>query len=237
MWIADRPVSVYLSPLEVPVYDSVKSVLVPWLGQFEGNLPYMYLDVKGRVATGVGTDINSPAAARALAWRWKDGHLASADEVTREWASVNAMQGHRLEGGGSITWIQRAQLLVDPQSLAVYTAKLLASYEAVLRLPSFIGPAYDSLPGVCQLARLRTAYADGAWARWPRLDAALAVGNWQTAANESQPGDIMVQNVNYRRSYRAVRALYLLADAYPGSELPDPLPDGRSDTPTLPDAA
>ncbi len=215
------------------MHESVRNAILPWLAQFEGEAPWMYLDIKGRVATGIGTDINSPNAARQIVWLWPDGRTASADEVTREWCAVHAMQAHRSAGGGSSVWSERPHLHVDPDSLAAYTARIFEHYESQLRLPERIGDVWDTLPAVCQLARLRTSYADGEDAildGWPRLDFALRQGDWTKSANESQPKDMNVQNASYRASYRAVHSLYLMSYSYAGDALPDTLPDGSSIT-------
>jgi hypothetical protein len=218
--------------------DSVKAVILPWLAQFEGSVPWMYLDIYGRVACGIGTDINSPSAALQLEWHWKNGQRATPSEVTREWCGVQAMQGHTTDGGGSATWRDRAQLTVGQASLAAYTATLFGVYEALLILPERIGPAWPTLPGVVQLARLRTSYADGESAAldgWPALDWAIRCERWEDAARECMPKDLGRQNASYKLSYHAVQDLYLLADAWPGEDMPSPLPNG-TERATQPDA-
>lgn len=203
-------ISALLSPFaeEVPVYPSVAAHLIDFLAEFEGRVTWMYVDKLGRIATGIGTDINTPPAACAIRWLRADGTTATGSEVQAEWLRVHALQAHRNEGGGSPTFRDSARLHVDPESLAAYTTKLLANYEDVLRSPHHLGDAYDACGADCQVARLRTAYADGPGSPWPKLDAAIRARDFLAAANESKPHDYDTQNASYRASYDAVRVLY-----------------------------
>ena len=203
------------------MWPSVRSRLLPWLARWEGSVSWMYLDVLGRVATGIGTDLNSPQAANALIWRHPGGQQASPDEVVHEWLRVKAMTSSAKLGGGNAVWRDSAHLTVDPDSLAEYPDALLEGYESVLRTRI---QGYDALPGPAQLARLRTAYAEGPGARWPKLDAALSAQDWATAVEECSPGDYARQNASYRASYDAVCELYRIAPDWPGDSLPDVLP-------------
>lgn len=198
----------YAGPVEAPVYPSVRARLLPILAQFEGDLLYMYPDGEGRVACGIGTDINSPAAANLLRWIRLDGTWADPSEVEAEWMRVRGLRQYRREGGGSSRFRDSAQLHVDPDSLEEYTDGLLADDERVIRQPQFLGAAYDTMPADAQLARLRTMYADGPESPWPKMDAAIRAGNFLEAAAESRPHDYWTQNPAYRRSYDMVKVLY-----------------------------
>lgn len=196
------------------MWPSVQAAIGPFLAKYEGSRRNMYLDKSGRVATGIGTDINSPAAANLLVWQRRDGSTATASEVAAEWARVNALQAYKGVGGGNPPFSTSAVLFVEPASLAAYTARLFANDEAVLRSSARIGPAWDvSTPADGQMGRLRTAYADGEGStatkdEWPKLDAAIARGDFVTAEAESQPKDLEKQPKAYRDSYAAVKVLY-----------------------------
>lgn len=207
----------------------------PWVGQFEGLylddgtvFRWMGLDEEGRVATTLGCDIDSPQNAALLTWRYTpaaDAPIASRAEVYHEWARVKAMQAHKDEGGASEAFRSSARLFVDLASLYGYLGKLVAAQEPMLRRRI---PAWDTVPGVVQMARIRTSYAEGATALWPLLDAAIARGAWAEAAKQCFPGDMATQSAKYRQSYWAVYELYLLGKDYPGDELPNPLPNGSA---------
>jgi hypothetical protein len=219
-----------LAVLRVPMRATVAAAFFPWVGQFEGltcddgtPFTWMGLDEEGRVATALGCDIDAPASASLLVWHRADGSIASSGEVAAEWHRVKALQSARKCGGASSAFRSTATLFVDLPSLYAYLTRLLATQEPILRRSI---PTWEDLPGVAQVARLRTSYAEGASKPWPLLDAALVRCDWTTAAAECMPGDVATQSAKYRQSYDAVRALYLVAADYPGDELPVPLPDG-----------
>jgi len=205
-----------------------------WLAQFEGNCPWPYLDAEGLVTVGLGflCPLNM---ALLLNWLLPSGASASAADVHAAYDVLSGLPKGR--GGG---WYEgRVGITLSPRSWNVLYEHKISGFEAALRAARHVGPAWDSLPSVCQLARLRTDWADGGESAWPRLDAALARGDWATAAKECWPRDAgpdpedsatadrtTVQPRAYIASYRAVRALYRLAADYPSDELPEPLPDG-----------
>ena len=55
---------------------------------FEGRVPWMYLDCKGLVTTGVGNLIEPASEACKLPWLHSDGTPASKDEIVAEWQLV-----------------------------------------------------------------------------------------------------------------------------------------------------
>ena len=197
------------------MWPSVAREIDSFLGRFEGaRLRHMYLDKAGRVATWTGLDINSPAAAEVLTWTHAaDGSPASEADVDAEWRRVDALQSYAGVGGDQPVFRDSAVLQVDPDSATAYQLRLFAAYEAALRSSAHVGPAWDTIPADAQLARLRTDYADGAASAWPKLDAAIARGDFRTAEDESQPKDLRTQTQGYRDSYTAVKLLYRNAAA------------------------
>jgi hypothetical protein len=192
-----------------------------WLACYEGDCRDPYLDV--RALPTVGLAFLCPlSVALTLAWTKPSGELATPADVHAGYASLCKLPPGM--GGG---WYRgRAGLTLTPSSYAALYAAKLALFESQLRSPAHVGPAWDSLPAVCQIARMRTAWADGGESAWPHLDAALGCSDWMTAAAQSQPSDMATQPAAYRASYRAVAELYRLAVSYPDDDLPDALPDG-----------
>lgn len=206
-----------------------------WLTPYEGNYPGLYRDKDGLPTAGLAFLVPL-SIGLGLAWTVpSSGALATPADIHAGYEALFALP--KGMGGG---WYQsRVPLRLSPHSAAVLFAEKIASYEKALSSPTHVGPAWFTLPAVCQLARLRTDWADGSASPWPKLDAALARGDWAAAAAECWPKDAgpdpddpstagrkTTQPKEYIASYRAVRALYLLAADYPGDELPDPLPDG-----------
>lgn len=196
-----------------------------WLAQFEGDLSRPYLDVKGLPTVGLGF-LCPLSTALACAWAVPStGALATPADVHAAYEALLRLPPGK--GGG---WYEsRVDLALSPHSAAALLTSHVLEYEIALRSAFGVGPAWDALPGVAQIARLRTSWADGAYSRWPKLDAALRAGDWDTAQTECMPSDMARQPAAYVASYRAVRALYGLAASFPGEELPYPLPDGSVD--------
>lgn len=225
----------------------VAQAIWPWLGQFEGLycqdgslFQWLGLDQYGRPCTALGADLPSPAAMGAILWRHgrdSSSPQASPDEVAHEWARVYSMADvdgsgarHCPDGAASAKFRDSAHLYFDVASLYAWCANKADQIEASLRRTI---PNWDAIASCAQLARLRTAWADGPLSRWPKLDAAVQKGWWGTekaepltASGECMPSDCQRQNPTYRRSYLAVRQLYVLAATTPVDQLPDPVPDG-----------
>jgi hypothetical protein len=219
----------------------------PWIGAYEGLycsdgslFQWLGLDVLGRPCTALGVDLPSPAAMGAIRWRHgrdSTSPQATPDEVAHEWARVYSMADvdpdgsrHCPDGAASSKFRDSTHLYFDVPSLYAWCANKADQIEAALRR---LIPRWDSLEACAQLARLRTAWADGPASRWPKLDAALQAGRWGTAgaepgtaSGECMPSDYGRQNPTYRRSYMAVRQLYVLAATTPPDQLPSPIPDG-----------
>ena len=205
-----------------------------WLKPFEGDCRDPYLDVRGLPTVGLAF-LCPLSVALLCSWTLPSGELATPAAIHAAYDKLTALP--KGMGGG---WYQgKVGLTLTPHSFAVLYAQKLASFEKALRSSSHVGPAWDTLPGVCQLARMRSDWADGSASPWPKLDSALARGDWETAAAECWPIDAgpdpedsttegrkTTQPAEYTKSYLAVRQLYRLASQFPDDELPDQLPDG-----------
>lgn len=214
----------------------VVTSFLDWVGQFEGvwldaartvRFRWLGLDKEGRPSSAYGSDFASAQAMAEVVWRTGPGPSdppATFQQIADEWHRVNSMQAHKGEGGASAAFRDSARLFYDVPSLYNWCGRKLGiMYDARRKAI----PGWDSVPLVGRLARLRTSWADGAFAEWPHLDAAISRGDWVTAAAECMPRDYSVQTLAYQRSYDAVRTLYQLAPSYPGDELPSPMPDGK----------
>jgi hypothetical protein len=203
-----------------------------WIAQFEGDCRDPYLDVRGLVTVGVGF-LCPLSVALLCSWTTPAGALATPAEIHAGYDVLTSLPPGR--GGG---WYRgRAGLTLTPFSFAALYAQRISGFETALRSPAHVGPAWDGLAAVGQIARMRTAWAEGGAAPWPKLDAAIRAGAWEVAARECWPADAgpdpedpatahrtTSQPAEYVASYHAVRALYRLAAGYPGEELPLELP-------------
>jgi hypothetical protein len=169
-------------------YPSVLSAFQKWTEDNEGRLPYMYLDVLGKVTTGIGNLIDSVFAAQALPWKHgASGSLATPSEVATGWAAVKALQDQK-EASGRYTAFQNATDLRLSQSdvdnlfqsvLSDFTSKLKVGF-----------PNFDSLPADAQMALLGMSWALGPnfAPGWPKF----------TAAVNASPPDFLVASTESR---------------------------------------
>lgn len=166
---------------------AVASAFVDFSEPFEGRVAHMYLDRLGWVTTAVGVKIDDSDATRrepeapalALPWVHRDGTPASRDEIRSEWLMVKrnpvaAVKGYTcLEGLCSLSLTREGLQLVVERKLVDMDARLAARF-----------PEYEAWPADAQLATLSLAWACGSSFDYPKLDAALRVRDFETAALE-----------------------------------------------------
>lgn len=169
------------------MYDSVRQNFQKFSSKFEGYVPWMYLDVKGLVTTGMGNLIDSVADAQKLPWYKPDGSLASPNEVGAEWSLVKGMQDKKNIGGGNFGPLTTLRLHDDGIQQLI-NSKLDAN-EAIL-IKRF--PGYSSWPADAQLGLLSMAWAMGPAFNFPKFQSAVnqLVPDFKTAAVESHMNDV-----------------------------------------------
>ncbi len=189
---------------------AVERVWMTFSERFEGRLPFMYLDRKGLVTTGVGNLIDSPAAALTLPWARPDGLPASRVDIENAWHKVKGRQDWRDRGGrafGPLTTIRLSDAAIDG-----LVFRKLAENERAAR-ERF--PGYDTWPADAQLAILSMAWAAGAhvFARFPKMCRALHGGDFEVAAAECELSGVGVEPRN-----EANRILLLNAFRFAGTD-------------------
>lgn len=151
--------------------------------RFEGEIAWMYPDIKGLITTGVGNLIDPLDQATGLPWRRiADGQLAAPEEVVAEWQRMKADPA--LPRSGAQAAKGRATLELSPEAIGDLVERRLAADLAVIRAqPDFSG--FDRWPSDAQLALLSMAWAQGpGFQHWPRFRAACAAGDFAAAAAE-----------------------------------------------------
>jgi GH24 family phage-related lysozyme (muramidase) len=150
------------------------------LEEFEGSIPWMYLDTVGKVTVGVGLMLPDAAAARKLSFVLGD-RPATEDEVAAEFARVEAMAM-----GRPAQFYHRAGGPVLPQAeIDSLLRTVLLGFEGELRAKL---AGYDSFPDSVKLALLDMAYnlgPAGLLREYPRMLRAVEAGNWAQAAATS----------------------------------------------------
>jgi GH24 family phage-related lysozyme (muramidase) len=162
------------------MHPSVLAAFPTFSDKLEGHCDCMYLDVRGLVTTGRGNLIDPMGGALLLPWTVGDGGpVATQEQITDEWLLVKS----RTDLAGTSYPTRRAitTLRLSNEAIDALTDARLKENEAILA-PHF--PAWDSVPADAQLARHSVAWACGAASPWPKLDAAIRAGDYETAAAE-----------------------------------------------------
>ena len=103
-----------------------QAVANKWLSinsQWEGYLPYMYLDVRGLVTTGMGNLIDPISLATALPWQRADGSPASQSEIVAAWQAVKARTD--LESGYGQAYAQVTSLRLSKEAINALVLSVL----------------------------------------------------------------------------------------------------------------
>ena len=150
------------------------------LKEFEGSIPWMYLDTVGKVTVGVGLMLVNDQAAHALPFMMGD-RPATREEIQHEFSRVQGMK----KGLLAKLYLARKGLLLPDETINDHLHGTLLGFEGYLR--SHIH-GYDVLPEAAKLALLDMIYNLGPgrlFSQYERLLGAIDQGDWKTAAAAS----------------------------------------------------
>jgi GH24 family phage-related lysozyme (muramidase) len=188
------------------MHASVRDVWLAFNERFEGRLPFMYLDVRGLVTTGVGNLADPVDLALRMPWDFPALHRAWEDKVRAEWALVKSRRDliNSPSAFKRITDLRLTREGID----AIVSEKLNANEEHFAR-ECWIG--WATFPADAQLGIHSMAWAMGSrfYRKFPKFTQAAGRHDWVTAAAEctiSERGNLGVRGRN-----EANRALFLRA--------------------------
>lgn len=174
--------------------------------EFEGSVPWMYLDTVGKVTVGVGLMLVNELAATALPFTIA-GRSATSEEIGREFARVSAMKKGQL----AHAYFSKQGLALPEQIIESKLKDTLIGFEGYLRTHL---PGYDALPGAAKLSLLDMVYNLGPgrlFSEYPRLLAAVERGDWKTAAAAClRRGPSVKRNLWTEEQFRAAAAVVVL---------------------------
>ena len=159
--------------------DSFVIAYLPKLKEFEGNVPWMYLDGNGNVTVGVGFLVPSVLYATSFPFYLPGLQMpATAQEITAAYNQVSGMQEGRLPSfydyHGALqlqqTWIDSHLQAILDQTVA----NLQRDYTGFDGFPDSVKMALCDLDYNLGDAKLRNTY--------PHFDLAIDQQNWKTAA-------------------------------------------------------
>ena len=147
------------------------------LEEFEGSIPWMYLDTVGKVTVGVGLMLPDAEAATHLAFKL-DGRAATESEVEAEFARVDRMP----MGRPALFYRSKGGPELDKMTIDTLLRSVLVGFEGELRKHL---KGYDVFPDSVKMALLDMAYnlgPIGLLHGYPRLLQAVEHGDWAQAA-------------------------------------------------------
>jgi hypothetical protein len=147
------------------MWPSVQANFWTFSRQFEGYVPYMYLDIKGLVTVGVGNLVDPVEAAQALPFQFKNqpgiaapGSAATADQIAAEWATLKNNPSLASRGFTACEPITQLELSDDSINTLVLTR--LSQDESFLKRQQWFSK-FDTWPADAQMGLLSMAWAMG----------------------------------------------------------------------------
>jgi len=153
--------------------DSVTST-----AQWEGTVPWMYLDTKSNVTVGCGLEVPNTGVACSLPFQLQSGGAALEDDVIADFRRVKALAPGKLPG---FYHSDASPVLVKAYILVMLRKRIVAD-DSTLRT-AFVG--WDSFPCEVKQALLDMEYnlgEAGLLRKYPMMDSAVRRGDWATAS-------------------------------------------------------
>lgn len=188
------------------IREEVRGVWRSWNTQFEGEIPWMYLDVKGLVTIAVGCLIDPLPLAQRLEFKREDGSRATPAEIGFEWTRIKHTTS--LAKRGAKAALPLCLLRLSAEEIGRLVNARLSANAILLRAKHF--PDFESWPSDAQHAMLSMAWAMGADfpKSWPTFSRFAKARDWaQCAANckmreQGNPG-LIARNVANAAMFRA----------------------------------
>jgi hypothetical protein len=172
------------------MFASVQSAFAAFSAQFEGRIPYMYLDVLGLVTVGVGNLVDPVSIAQALPFRFKNNpgiaapaSAATPDQIAAEWQRLK--NDPTLKTRGHLACEPITQLELSADAIDDLILDRVTKNEAFLKSQQWF-QSFDTWPADAQLGLLSMAWAmgPGGPAGFPHFRAACQGLDFSVAATE-----------------------------------------------------
>ncbi len=150
------------------------------LKEFEGSVPWMYLDTVGKVTVGVGSMLPDARSAGMLPFS-AGKRAATAEEIEKEFERISALT----KGKPAAFYRKSGGLRLPDQAIDAKLRDVLEGFEGYLKAHI---AGYDSLPEAAKLGLLDMVYNLGPgklFHEYPKMIAAVEKGDWAAAARAS----------------------------------------------------
>jgi GH24 family phage-related lysozyme (muramidase) len=149
--------------------------------EFEGRVPWLYLDEPGLVTVGVGNMLPNVLAAERLPFQNAAGILSTTDEIKADFSRVAAMSPNHLP----TFYLCSTSIRLTDYTIESLLFRVVTEVDGYLR--NFFS-RFEVWPTPAKLATLDMVYnlGPGRFGRgYPNLIRALFAQNWTDAATES----------------------------------------------------
>jgi GH24 family phage-related lysozyme (muramidase) len=171
--------------------------------KYEGRVPYMYLDTRSNVTTGIGDMLPNSGSAAALPFFYHAGTTAEKPVIEDGYGTVagnpqpaNCAQDMSACHGSSY-YSSETDLILKDVDIDTIAEGQIAVFGEELKV---IYPDFDSYPSNVQLALYDMIFNLGQTKlqkSFPSFDAAIAARDWQKAADESHRSGISEERNDY----------------------------------------
>jgi len=168
---------------------------LPTLAQFEGAIPWMYVDTTGNVTVGVGNLLSDVAAAQALSFVLQSDPTTAAtpDQIASDFSALigkpDGQPSGYYRGFTSVRLTNEAIQSLLSSRVTGFLKDLTAAF-----------PDYDSYPAPACAAIFDMAFnlgLEGLTGKFPHFCAAVKAQDWTTAAAQCQRGGIGASRNNW----------------------------------------
>jgi len=182
----------------MPLKDSVKDALIEQIEKLEGRVNHFYLDSIGKVAIGIGHQVVSEDAAadlplyipRIFNW-WL--RRANQEEKRAEYQFVQLNGPDNTRRYKASYYKQFTRLIMLDQDIEALLLKHIETcYRELVQLynsQNGFQRNFDDFPDEVQMALFEMIFKQGMTnlrTSWPKLNGAIKVEDWKTAAAESR---------------------------------------------------
>lgn len=191
--------------------DAVRAAFYAFNAPMEGEVPWLYQDVKGLVSVGVGILCDPIQLALNLPLAHPDGRQATRNEIAAEWLRIKHLPPNAL----GQTAAQLGHVYARPHTTLRLTKAGLehTMLTKANQMDEYLARRFPDYPlwnCDAQLGVLSLSWACGPGFRFPKCEAALRARDFRTAAAECfMPEELAISGLRPRN--RANRILFLNA--------------------------
>jgi hypothetical protein len=173
------------------MYPSVMKALRAMCGESEGNIPFMYLDVRALVTVGIGHLLTLEDAKGRPFTKKADGSSVKIEEIEEEWKLVNSRKDLAAKGHKAFEEITKLQIASGEVREQMFRNDITSKEAVIKRDKDF--KDYEGWPADAQIAILSMFFAMGnvgvfdkkkGEMTWKNFRAAVKAKNFDAAAAE-----------------------------------------------------